>query len=328
MCARNKTRNQRPSGLLQPLAVPSRPWSHISLDFVTGLPRSAGKTVILSVIDRFSKAAHFIALEKLPTATETARLMVDHVFKLHGIPAEVTSDRGPQFTSQVWKSFCSALGAQANLSSGYHPQTNGQTERLNQELESMLRCMVSHNPATWSAHLPWVEYAHNSHVSASTGLSPFEASLGYQPPLFPEEEADLAVPSVQHHLQRCRRVWTRTREALTKAAARHCRYADRLRSPAPQYTPGQKVWLSAKDVPLKVSSRKLAPRFIGPYVVHSVILPSAVKLKLPPSLRIHPVFHVSQVRPVLSSVLCPPSDPPSSRPARRWSSGLCGSEDR
>lgn len=231
---------------------------------------------MLSVIDRFSKAAHFIALDKLPTATETAKLMVDHVFWLHGIPADITSDRGPQFTSQVWRSFCSAMGAQVNLSSGYTPQTNGQTERLNQELEAALRCVTNHNPAIWAAHLPWVEYAHNSHVSASTGLSPFEASLGYQSPLFPTEEADLAVPSVQHHLQRCRNVWTRTREALKKAAARHRQYADRRRTPAPRYAPEQKVWLAAKDIALKVSSRKLAPRFIRPYTIHSIVSPSAV----------------------------------------------------
>lgn len=152
-----------------------------------------------------------------PLPRNTAKLMVDYVFKLHDIPAEITSDRGPQFTSQVWRLFCSALGAQVNLSSGYHPQTNGQTERLNQERESTLRYVTNHNPATWSSHLPWVEYAHNAHVSASTSFSPFAVSLGYQPPLFPEEEAELAVPYVQRHIRRCRCIWTRAREALHRA---------------------------------------------------------------------------------------------------------------
>lgn len=105
------------------------------------------------MIDRFSKAAHFITLDKLPTATETARVLTDHVFRLHGIPTEIVSARGPQFTSRVWKTFCTALGAKPCLSSGYHPQTNGQTERLNQELEATLRCITASNPASWSSGL-------------------------------------------------------------------------------------------------------------------------------------------------------------------------------
>ncbi|KAI3370805.1 hypothetical protein L3Q82_007123 [Scortum barcoo] len=110
VCARGKSSHQPPSGLLQPLSVPGRPWSHIALDFVTGLPPSNGKTVILTIVDRFSKAAHFVALAKLPTARETADLLANHVVRLHGIPWDIVSDRGPQFISQVWKSFCNGTG--------------------------------------------------------------------------------------------------------------------------------------------------------------------------------------------------------------------------
>uniref|UniRef100_A0A3P8R7J1 Gypsy retrotransposon integrase-like protein 1 n=1 Tax=Astatotilapia calliptera TaxID=8154 RepID=A0A3P8R7J1_ASTCA len=130
VCARNKPSTKHPMGQLHPLTTPHRPWSHISLDFVTGLPTSSGKCVILTVVDRFSKAAHFVPLAKLPSAAETAQALVTEVFRLHGIPLDIVSDRGPQFTSQVWRTFCSILGAKVSLSSGFHPQSNGQTERL------------------------------------------------------------------------------------------------------------------------------------------------------------------------------------------------------
>ena len=131
VCAQNKTSNQPPIGLLQPLPIPSRPWSHIALDFVSGLPPSRGNTVVLTVVDRFSKAAHFIPLPKLPSAKETAQVVIDQVFRIHGLPMDVVSDRGPQFVSRFWKEFCRQIGASTSLSSGFHPQTNGQTERAN-----------------------------------------------------------------------------------------------------------------------------------------------------------------------------------------------------
>ena len=162
VCARNKGSHLPPSGLLRPLPIPKRPWSHIALDFITGLPVSDGNAVILLVVDRFSKAAHFVALPKLPSARETAQLMIDHVFKLHGLPQDVVSDRGPQFTARFWRSFCSQLGASVSLSSGFHPETNGQTERTNQSLENTLRCLAANSPTSWSQFLPWAEYSHNS----------------------------------------------------------------------------------------------------------------------------------------------------------------------
>ena len=152
VCAQAKDTHQLPQGLLQPLPILHHPWSHIALDFVTGLPPSNHHTTILTIIDRFSKAVHFVPLTKLPSASDTAQLLITHVVRLHGIPRDIVSDRGPQFTARFWRAFCTLLGTSVSLSSGLHPQSNGQTERANQSLETFLRCLCAHNPASWSTH--------------------------------------------------------------------------------------------------------------------------------------------------------------------------------
>ncbi len=311
VCAQTKSSNTPLAGLLRPLPIPSRPWSHIALDFVTGLPLSAGNTVILTVVDRFSKAAHFIPLPRLPSARETAQVMVDHVFKIHGLPSDIVSDRGPRFTSQFWREFCRQIGASPSLSSGFHPQTNGQAERTNQILGRMLRSLTSRTPASWSDQLSWAEYAHNSLPSSATGLSPFECCLGYQPPLFTSQESKASVPSVEVFIQRCRRTWKRVRSALCRTRTRTRLAANRHRVRAPRYVCGQKVWLSTRNLPIQESSRKLMPRFIGPFSIVKVLSPVAIKLKLSRQLRrVHPVFHVSCVKPVIRASPRPPLPPP------------------
>ncbi|KAI3359441.1 hypothetical protein L3Q82_002949 [Scortum barcoo] len=131
--------------------------------------------------------------------------MINQVFRSHGLPTNIVSDRGLQFVSVFWKEFCHILGATVSLSSGYHPESNGQTERLNQELETCLRYLVSQNQTTWSDYLTWIEYAHNALPTAATGLSPFHVVYGYQPPLFPVNEEEVTVPSAHAMARRCRK---------------------------------------------------------------------------------------------------------------------------
>ena len=132
VCSRSKASHRPPAGLLRPIPIPGRPWSDVALNFIPGLPTSKGNNTIMTVVDRFSKMVHFIALPKHPSAAETADLLTTHVIWLHGIPRNIVSDRGPQFTSRVCQVFCRGVGAIASLSLGYHPQTNGQAEQANQ----------------------------------------------------------------------------------------------------------------------------------------------------------------------------------------------------
>uniref|UniRef100_A0A3B3WFQ5 Integrase catalytic domain-containing protein n=1 Tax=Poecilia mexicana TaxID=48701 RepID=A0A3B3WFQ5_9TELE len=253
---------------------------------------------------------HLIPLHKLPSAPDLARVMAREVFRLHGIPRNIVSDRGPQFISRFWNEFCTLLGIDVSLSSGFHPQTDGQTERINQEVESKLRILCMDAPSRWSQNLPWVEYAINGLPSSSTGLSPFHVVYGYQPPILSVQEGATQVPAAHLSARRCLRVWRRARATLCKTSAVYARNANRHRSQAPRYLVGQRVWLSTRDLPIKVENRKLAPRFVGPFPVTKIVNPVAVRLKLPPSLRVHPTFHVSKIKPLMSSRFCPPARPP------------------
>ncbi|KAK3571610.1 hypothetical protein QTP86_015343 [Hemibagrus guttatus] len=296
-----RTSRQRPEGLLEPLPVPRRPWSHLSVDFLTDLPDSEGFTAIMVVVDRFSKGCKLVPLKGLPTAMQKADAMFAHVFRNFGLPEDIVSDRGPQFTSRVWRALCARLDIGVSLSSSHHPQSNGQAERLNQEIGRFLRSYCSREQQRWSEFLPWAEYAQNSLTHSSTGLTPFQCVLGYQPPLFPWSGEPSSVPAVEEWYRRSQEVWERAHVRLQRAVRRQRIQADRHRRPHPAYQVGQMVWLSTRNLRLRLPCRKLSPKFIGPFEIICQVNPVAYRLRLPASYRICPTFHASLLKPAHAS---------------------------
>ncbi|KAL0185658.1 hypothetical protein M9458_017328, partial [Cirrhinus mrigala] len=310
ICTRSKTTNTPSTGELQPLPIPKRPWSHISIDFVTGLPESQGKNTILTIVDRFSKAVHLVALTGLPSAKTTAELILEHVVHLHGFPKDIVSDRGPQFTAKFWQAFCRLIGTTSSLSSGFHPQTNGQTERANQQLERFLRCFAGEHQRSWARYLVWAELSNNIHTSSATNLSPFEVCYGYQPPVFEHQEPEVEVPSAQQLVRRCRRLWNHARIAIQKANTRYITQHRRRHPPGRLFHVGDRVYLSTRNINLKTDSKKLTARFIGPFKITHRLNPVSSCLHLSGSI----LFSTSPNSNMSSSLLCLPRFLPHPRP--------------
>lgn len=185
ICQQTKYQTGKPGGLLHPLPLPTHVWEDVSMDFITGLPPSNGYTVILVVVDRFSKGIHLGALPTNFTAYKVADLFVSMVCKLHGLPKSIVSDRDPIFISRFWSYLFKFSGTLLRMSSSYHPQTDGQTEVMNRTIEQYLRAFVHDTPSQWVRFLPWAEFHYNTSVHTGSGLSPFEVMYGKPPPSIP-----------------------------------------------------------------------------------------------------------------------------------------------
>ncbi|KAL4017223.1 hypothetical protein IC575_024901 [Cucumis melo] len=179
VCQQMKAPRQRPAGLLQPLSVLGWKWKSVSMNFITGLPRTLkGYTVIWIVVDRLTKSAHFFSGKSTYTASKWGQLYMTQIVRLHGVPVSIVSDRDARFTSKFWKGLQLALGTRLDFSIAFHPQTDGQTERLNQILEDMLRACVLEFSGSWDSHLHLMEFAYNNSYQATIGMAQFEALYG------------------------------------------------------------------------------------------------------------------------------------------------------
>ena len=297
-CQRNKPSTQKPVGLLQPLPIPHRPWVSISMDLITDLPETnEGYNAIVVVVDRLTKMTHFIPCTTKVTTQQLAQLFLTNIFRLHGIPEEIISDRDRRFTSHFWRELCLLLGTQQNMSTPYHPQTDGQTERMNRVLEEMLRHFVSPHQNDWNIYLPTCEFAINNAIQESTGYSPFYLTYGYHPITPATALVPSTVPAAQTlHQQLCTDL-QQAKLHLEAAQNRQKYYHDTTRRVV-EYLEGDRVLLSTQNVGLYCTgSPKLLPRYIGPFKILKRVGELAYKLELPPVLKIHPVFHVSRLRP-------------------------------
>ncbi|MCO5553518.1 hypothetical protein L7F22_007040 [Adiantum nelumboides] len=265
-CQIMKASRQLPQGLLEPLTVPKERWESISMDFITTLPRTTkGNAQILVIIDRFSKMAHFIPCKKAASAPDIAVLFVQHIFRIHGLPRSIISDRDPKFTGHFWTSLFKSLGTNLLFNSAYHPQTDGQTERVNQILEEMLRHYIQIRLASWKEYLPLVEFAYNNAPHSVTGMTPFQAAYGHTPLMSTNFVLQHKVALADQLVQEMQDILVQVRDKLVHVQ--------------------QKYQKQANNVDMQNSKKIIKKNSVVSY-----------KLELPPSWgKLHPTFHISRL---------------------------------
>ena len=268
------------------------------MDLIVELPKTNdGYDAIITIVDRLTKMAHFIPTTTTVTAKQVANLFINNIFKLHGVPQDIISDRDPRFISNFWKELCKLLGTKQNMSTPYHPETDGQSERMNRILEEMLRHYVASHQEDWHTYLPTCEFAINNAVQDSTRFSPFYLTYGYNP-LTP---TTLASPSsVPAAAELHNQIFNNLQEAkrhLQAAQQRQRLYTD-IKRRMTSYSQGEMILLSTQNIGLYCAGTpKLLPKYIGPFPIINRVGELAYKIELPPVLRIHNVLHVSRLRP-------------------------------
>jgi len=287
-CQHNKNRTEQPAGKLMPNSIPEKPWTHISTDFITKLPLAQGYDSILVVVDRLTKMVHFVPTMEKTSAEGLARLFRDNVWKLHGLPESIILDRGPQFAAGLMRELNGMLGIASKLLTAFHPQTDGQTERMNQELEQYLRMFIDHRQEQWPEWLGTAEFAYNNKVHSSTQTMPFKANYGQDPRMGFEGRKKGKYEEAEKFVTKIKEIQEEAKAALGKAQEKMKRYADRKRAEVNEYKVGDLVMLSTKDLKYQMVGRrteKLTERFVGPYRIKKIVSLNAVELELPNTVK-------------------------------------------
>jgi hypothetical protein len=279
------------------------------MDFMVSLPPSKGFDAIMVVVDRFSKMAHFIPTKDEATAQETRRLFFSHIFKHHGLPKDIVSNRDSKFTSKFWRALCKRMGSELKMSTSFRPQTDGQTERVNVVIQQFLKNYVAGDQQDWVDHLELAKFCYNNSEHSATGSTPFQMVTSKSPivpmtwatqgqPSSDASDASEEVSMVTQLDEERKRLWELAKANLEKAHKRHKDFADKSRREV-KFQVGDEVWLNIKNfrLPKGLSHKFLGP-YAGPFKVLEKKLSDTYKLELLENLRVHPTFHVSFLKSV------------------------------
>jgi len=301
-CRRSHIPRDKTPGWLHPLQIPDRPWQHLTMDYKSFPKDSHGHDSVFVIMDRLSKEATSIPCRKTDTSEDLARLFIPYVWRYTSFPDSIVSDRGPQFVSKFWNEFCRILNIKVKLSTAYHPQTDGQTENLNQYIDQRLRPFINYYQDNWSELLPMIDHAQRTLPHASIGMTPFEVVHGYPPrttfdwntPVTATVNEKLSREQAVRHVKHLQSVWEKAKEIMGQAQETMARNANSRRR-AIDFEVGDKVWVSTKNWRTERPSRKLDSQMEGPFPIlakegHSY------RLQLPATLNIHPVFSADRLR--------------------------------
>jgi len=309
LCLRTKIQRRLLTRELQPLPIPEERWDVISIDFILELPESGRYDSIMVAVDSIGKCSHFVEMVTTVTAAGAANIYLRNIWKLHGLLRKVVSNHRPQFVAAFMKELYRLLGIKAATSTTYDPQTNRQTEQVNQKLEQYLWIFVGERQDDWYTLLPLAEFFYNNHIHSSTQQTPFLLDTGRHPQIgFEPHQPPSRFEAVNKFTDRMKDTLEGAKLALAKAKDDMAWYYNRCRSPAPSFSPGNMVYLDSKDIQTIRPLKKLSHRCLGPYPVKRCIGKYAYRLVLPPPMRrLHPVFNVVKLSPA-------PDDPIVGRP--------------
>ncbi|SGY27583.1 BQ5605_C127g13345 [Microbotryum silenes-dioicae] len=309
-CARGKASTQVPYGRLHPMPIPSGPWEQVAIDFMTGLPpvEFEGMMVaqIMVVTDTWGKMVRLIPLPADADSELVADRYYATIFRLHGTPSAIVSDRDPKFTSQFWRALQAKVGTVLRMSTAAHPETDGSSENRIKMVTQTLRIMVSSNHEAWASRLVEAEFALNSSVAVSTSLSAFEATYGYLPRRWPTDSWSVSDVPRAEAFARIRQLRNLdVTDAIIGARLDQTHQANKHRRPDdPAFRTGSYVYLSTKNLAVPEGMKsKLLPRYIGPFRIRAAIpATSSYDLELPPAMsRVHSRFHARLLRPYVEN---------------------------
>jgi hypothetical protein len=300
-CQRNKAGHTPPIGLLHPLEIPKQRWHTVSMDFMGPFPKTArGNDMIMIIVEKLTKRIILQAMKSTDTAAQVARYYFDNVFRHFGLPEVIISDRDSKFKSQFWQTLQKLLGTRLAMSTAFHPQSDGQSERANRTVQETIRAYINYNQDDWDEHLTAAEFAVNNTRSRVTGFTPFMLDTGRDPRTPSLIQIDTRLESVNEFLTRLQGNITFARNRLIHEQQKAADQANQHRTEQ-EFNVGDRVLLQREHVtpePMRgQTSRKLQPKYYGPFKILEKTGPNAYKLELPPTIKIHPVINADRLKP-------------------------------